>query len=128
MYDFLPLPNAPPVNNMLRDLTWRQREPGAQKIAFRAHLLASVNTGNHWVSQPVQLADQQMTIRHYPFLGFDHFVEKAHRGALVLSLTDLPANIGEHWREWGHVSDDDLRRVWECLLDRNVVEDPLAEP
>jgi glycosyltransferase involved in cell wall biosynthesis len=127
MFDFLPRPDQHVVDDPYRALTTRRRQPGTQKIAFRAHLLASIGTGNHWVMQPVRTVHGAVSIRHYPFLGFDHFVEKARIGNAALAATDLPSEVGAHWRAWGESDDHGLARAWRDLTDDDLVDDPLPD-
>ena len=80
MFDFLPAPGAADIRSPYDELVMRTREPVTHKVAFRAHLVATLATGNHSVLQPARLVRGRVLVRHYPFLGFDHFVTKAREG------------------------------------------------
>jgi hypothetical protein len=127
LYDFLPDPEQVSVVDPVAELTRRRVESEVHKIAFRAHLLGTLSTGNHWVMQPARRVEGALTIRHYPFLGFEHFVDKARSGAAAIGRTDLPHNVGEHWRVWGAEADGELVERWRTICSRELVDDPLPE-
>jgi hypothetical protein len=127
MYDFLPSVDVMRSNDPYTSMQRRTTAVVAKKVAFRAHLLASVASGNHTVSQPNRRVAGALYIRHYPFLGWEHFRDKARRGAAALAKTDLPADIGGHWREWAASDDVALRHEWERLCGQDLVDDPLPE-
>src|SRR5262249_26886142 len=124
MYDFYPAREMQRVASPYDSFTMRVREPLTEKIAFRAHLLAGLASGNHWVSQPVEVVHGVVRIRHYPFLDFGHFLEKARAGNAALAATDLPDNVGSHWREWARSDEATLAKFWGELLESDLVEDP----
>jgi len=125
MFDFLPTADVEHCRDPYTQFVRRTANPVTTKVAFRAHLLAWVATGNHSVSQPGRRVAGALAIRHYPFLGFEHFANKARRGTASLERTDLPANIGGHWREWARQDDPELREEWSSLCTQELVYDPL---
>jgi len=125
MFDFLPPPSINTATDPYTDFTVRTRTPGTAKVAFRAHLLATIATGNHSVSQPGPSEADLAVIRHYPYLSLEHFIEKARHGSAALSQTDLPRNVGEHWRAWGEASSPELLEAWRALVATGTVDDPL---
>jgi Glycosyl transferase family 2 len=126
VFDILPEPGQRVATDPYLQLTRRTVTPVTKKTAFRAHLLAATASGNHSVAQPVRGVRDAVVIRHYPFLGFDDFVRKGREGTKALEATDLPANIGEHWRRWGRAGPEDLITFWDELVrTRETVHDPL---
>ena len=125
MYDFLPAPGDVDTTDPYHDLARRTLRPVTSKTAFRAHLLATIASGNHYALHPARVDRGALAIRHYPFLGFEHFIEKALQGATALGATDLPENIGAHWREWAAASDADRVALWNDLVGRDTCIDPL---
>jgi hypothetical protein len=109
------------------EFTRRTVTPVTRKIAFRAHLMASVSSGSHWASQPGRQVEGKLFIRHYPFLDFEHFVRKARGGTAAIEETDLSAKIGVHWRRWARMHDDGLDEEWRAICEVDSVEDPLPE-
>lgn len=39
-------------------------------------------------------------------------IRKARNGAAAYAATDLPETTGAHWRQWGTLSDEQLREVF----------------
>ena len=85
------------------------------KVAFRPFPGAVVAMGNHEVSRPGR-SESSLRILHRPWRSYEQFVRKARGGASALALTQLPAEKGYHWRALGALSDDELGRAWESLL------------
>jgi hypothetical protein len=93
---------------------WRQPEPQALgKVACRAHPDLTIHAGNHgadYGSMPA-LTVGGLRIRHYPWRTPDQYLRKIRNGQEAYAATDLPPDIGTHWRMWeGH--DDDAIRDW----------------
>ena len=97
-----------------RSIVWRQPEPAPlPKVAFRWHRGSVIHQGNHGVSIPdkTQTVDG-LEIRHFPYRTAEQFVTKARNGAAAYKATDLPENIGSHWRSYGDI----LERHGEDVL------------
>jgi hypothetical protein len=124
VFDFLPGADVAGADPYVA-FTRRTRAPVTRKTAFRAHLLASVATGNHWVAQPVRQVRDALVIRHYPYLDFDHFVRKARDGVAALGLTDHSSGIAGHWRRWAALDGQDLAEAWREVVGGDLVDDPL---
>lgn len=127
MFDFLPRVDQERVADPFVEFTRRTVTPVTRKIAFRAHLMASVASGSHWASQPGRQVEGKLFIRHYPFLDFEHFVRKARGGTEAIEATDLSAEIANHWRRWARMHDVALDEEWRAICDVESVEDPLPE-
>ena len=105
MYDHVPTALDDESNpNPLTRIGWRRREPGAlPKVACAADERLRIHMGNHdadygrFTGRRVQ---DQLVIRHYPYRSGEQFVRKAVQGAEALKATDLPANVGAHWRQY----------------------------
>jgi hypothetical protein len=127
MFDFLPRVDQELVADPYVEFTRRTEVPVTRKVAFRAHLLASVVSGNHSVNQPARRVEGKLFIRHYPFLDFEHFVRKAVRGTRALEETDLSTKISDHWRRWASMRDTALEAEWRSICATGAVEDPLPD-
>ena len=80
-------------------LTHRLIEPaGMGKTAFRAHRLAFVEAGNHFVRHPSEAIADGLEIRHVPFRTTEQGLRKIMQGTAALRLTDQDEQIGTHWR------------------------------
>jgi hypothetical protein len=125
MYDFLPHPDVMSSADPYSTMLWRTREPVIRKVAFRAHLLASVSSGAHLVSQPTRRVYGHLRVRHYPYLGFQHFAQKGKQRVEARDRTDLPKNISGHLRRLAALDDTELRDEWRRICTEDLVEDPL---
>jgi len=122
MYDFIP--DGSPVTDPYRDIVRRAVDSPVRKVAFRAHALATISTGNHDVQQPGRLVRDRLYIRHYPYIDFEHFQRKAATGKAALDATDLAREFGAHWRQWASGGTKQLD-AWEQILLTRTVVDPL---
>lgn len=97
-----------------RTIQWRQREPAPlPKVAFRWRDGAQIHQGNHGVDLPGDVTyTAGLEVRHFPYRSVDQFVSKARNGAAAYRATDLPADVGAHWRQYG----DLLDRYGETVL------------
>jgi hypothetical protein len=105
LYDYVPTasdPDGPPVEAM----RWRRREPAPlPKVAVRAREGLTVHQGNHGatfegVDSPLRLSGA-LQVAHFPYRSAEQFVRKARNGAAAYAATDLPFEVGQHWREYG---------------------------
>lgn len=106
----------PAGDDPYRTMQWRTAEPlGLPKIAFRPELGAVVHDGNHGVTLGYNVtAGDDLEIRHFPYRGVEHFIRKARNGAAALAAaTDLPLDVGAHWRGYGEL----LERYGETVLE-----------
>jgi len=88
-------------------IRWRQPHPAPlPKVAFRWRPGAVIHQGNHGVTLPGPVrAAGGIEIRHFPYRSADQFVRKARNGAVAYRATDLPADVGAHWRGYGDLLD-----------------------
>lgn len=90
-------------------MSWRAAEPGAlPKVCARWRPGMVIDQGNHSVSfegSRLEASGAQVHIRHFPYRSADQFVAKARTGAEAYAATDLPADVGAHWRQYGQLLD-----------------------
>jgi glycosyltransferase involved in cell wall biosynthesis len=96
---------------------WRNTQPlPLRKVALRAAEDVVVHEGNHGATfpgVPVPLvATGQLEVRHFPYRSAEQFVRKARNGARAIGATDLPEDVGKHWRDYGRLSDSQLYEVF----------------
>lgn len=116
------------------NMTYRRAEPvPLHKVAVRARPDLVIEMGNHQATyddpQPAPAWDL-LQIRHFPIRSVAQYIRKARQGSAALALTGLPDNVGQHWRDWGRLSDEQLAAVFaeHWTYDPNdpaVVHDPL---
>lgn len=87
-----------------------------RKVACRAVEGMRIHQGNHGVTFPsrrVALAvTGKLEVRHYPYRSPEQFIRKARNGAQAYAATDLPHEVGAHWRGYGKMTDEQLREVF----------------
>jgi hypothetical protein len=97
------------------------------KIAFRYAEGAVLDMGNHGVlidgQRPSFIIQPEMYIGHFPIRSLVQFIRKVRNGAAAYAATDYPAPIGQHWRRWGEMRDDELREEFFRVF---FYEDPAA--
>jgi hypothetical protein len=115
---------------------FRRREAlPLRKVACRAAEGLTIHQGNHGASFPgvehPLTVTGHLQVRHFPYRGPDQFISKVRNGAAAYAATDLPEDVGRHWREYGRLSDDELREVFHDWFyssypdhDPNLVLDP----
>lgn len=119
-----------------RSMVWRQREPaGLPKVAFRWRAGATIHAGNHGVDLPgVRHVVGGMEVRHFPYRSAEQMTRKAINGAEAYRATDLPLDVGAHWRQYGDLHDrghsiDDVFRehfFYTLPTEQGLVRDPAA--
>lgn len=87
-----------------QNMVWRQAVKGAlPKVAFRWNEDAIIGQGNHSVQIPSEHTVTGLQIRHFPYRSWEHFKRKAINGNKAYKATDLPENMGGHWRSYGQL-------------------------
>ena len=133
--------------NPFTAMAYRDSKSGAlPKVAFRPVGEFTVAAGNHGVFmkdpdtgenvlfQPDLSHNQALDIRHFPYRSFDQFLHKVINGGKAYEATDLPKDVGAHWREyyaiWKNGGDDALRELFEewyyftAPVTSGLVDDP----
>ena len=79
------------------------------KVAARFEPGLVIEMGNHQATYPgrrmPRAAFDILEVRHFPVRSPQQYLNKARQGAAALALTDLPENIGQHWRDWDRLAD-----------------------
>lgn len=126
----------PRDDDPFRRMVWRKREPGAlPKVAFRFDDQIAIHQGNHGVDHPDPvIADSLFEIRHFSYRSENQFVSKALTGAAAYAATDLPPEMGAHWRAYGQIHErfgpDALAQVYRdhfyyrSPTDSDMIQDP----
>lgn len=110
---------------------WREREAlPLQKVACRPALRVTISEGNHAAHYPAHASDpDQLVIRHFPYRSVEQFVRKARNGAAALAATDLPEDVGSHWRGYGRILDSrGPEGIAEIFYEHYYSEDPENDP
>src|SRR5690606_6750737 len=95
-----------------------------RKVACRRHPDLVIHQGNHsatfpGVRHPLTITGE-LEVRHFPYRSPEQFISKIRNGAAAYAATDLPENVGSHWRQYGRYLDEhgeeavieDIYRKW----------------
>lgn len=87
-----------------------------------------IHQGNHGAGYPGQdraPEPSRLMVAHFPWRTYDQFESKVRNGAAAYAATNLPADTGAHWRQYGdileHQGPDALRELFETWF-RNPQE------
>lgn len=103
------------------------------KVIIRWRPGSIIHQGNHDVTvnglgphaPTSSLGDVQ--VRHFPYRSEDQFVTKAINGSRAYAATDLPMDVGQHWREYGkHYAKGGEQRLRQIYRAHFVHELPSA--
>lgn len=85
---------------------WRHRKPAELvKVAFRPRPQMRLEMGNHGVNYGTGPVDGELVVRHFPYRDPEQMIRKARNGADAYAATNLPPEIGKHWRDYGRFLD-----------------------
>ena len=120
LYNHFPSAVDPAGDDPMRTIIWRTREPAAlPKVAFRWREDARLHEGNHGVSVPGDtVVTGGLQVHHFPYRTADQFIRKARNGSAALAATDLPEDIGAHWRGYGRILDERGEPALREVFDR----------
>ena len=90
------------------------------KVCFSRWENAVIKMGNHEVIAPGKQKLNEVAIIHYPWRSKEQFARKLHQGAKALEATDLPEDMGYHWRRNGDITVESATPLWEALLHGEV--------
>lgn len=133
IYDHRSTTTDPADTNPVRRMGWRGREPlPLHKVACRPVLPVTIAQGNHGAHYPTQQPlTGHLIVRHFPYRSPEQMIRKARNGAAAYAATDLPEDMGKHWRDYGRLTDDQLVEVFDTWFsssdpasDRALIFDP----
>jgi hypothetical protein len=132
--DHVPTAMDPDDGPPQKRIGWRRRQPAPLfKVAMRAEPGLQIHQGNHSASTPVPHGYGLLRVRHFPYRSPEQMIRKARNGARAYAHTDLPFHVGQHWREYGAMTDEQITEVFHRWfyspkpdLDPTLIYDPLA--
>lgn len=116
----------------VKRLVWRRRERAPlRKVACRVRADLVIEQGNHGATYDggtTKYADH-LVVRHFPYRTAEQFVRKARNGAQAYAATDLPDNVGAHWRQYGDLLEANGEGALEGVFrEWFFSEEPAADP
>lgn len=116
----------------LQRMGWRRRVAAPlPKVACRVRDDLVIEQGNHSATYRGGATDYrgQLVVRHFPYRSAEQMTRKAINGAAAYAATDLPEDVGAHWRRYGALIDthgpEALHPVFREWF---FVEEPEADP
>lgn len=111
------------VGNPFEVIKWRQSEPQElPKVAFRWEEGCVIHQGNHNATLPSNspFRPRHLELRHFPYRSFEHFKRKAINGKQAYEASNLPEDMGLHWKQYGQILEQHgeaaLREVFETYF------------
>jgi glycosyltransferase involved in cell wall biosynthesis len=108
LYDHVATATDKAGRDPTRTIVWRRPDPAPlPKVACRALPDLTIEQGNH--GAVYELTDHPatvtnvLTVRHFPYRTVAQMASKARNGAAAYAATDLPADVGGHWRGYGQI-------------------------
>ena len=111
LYNHIPTADDPKDEPFVtRRIGWRKRDAGAlPKVACRLHPSLVIHAGNHAASyEGVAFVGAGLCIRHYSWRSREQYLRKIRNGQAAYAATDLPKDIGAHWRMFSKHTDDEV--------------------
>lgn len=112
-------------------MPWRRREKASlPKVCARLLPGLVVEQGNHGAHFPGGVArNSGLAVRHFPYRSVGQFVQKVRNGSAAYAATNLPFDMGRHWREYGeHLDRDGEAAIREIFATWFHVSDPTSDP
>lgn len=138
LYDHRATGADPDDDNPISRMGWRTKEPAPlPKVACRTRDDLVIEQGNHGASYTggATAFPGLLVVRHFAYRSAAQFIRKARNGAAAYAATDLPVEVGAHWRGYGAIADaygedalGDVFREWFWTrfpqLDDRLMFDP----
>jgi glycosyltransferase involved in cell wall biosynthesis len=122
LYDHVATAQDPDDPDPVGRIGWRRPDPvPLPKVACRWRDDLTIEQGNHGARYDggATIRDGLLVVRHFPYRSAEQFVRKARNGAAAYNATNLPPEVGAHWRQYGAIAeahgDDacaDIFRTW----------------
>lgn len=107
------------IENPMVRIAWRRSTKlPLPKVACRTAPGLVIEQGNHFARYPIPARISEgpaFIVHHYPYRSVEQIIRKVRNGAQAYAASDLPADMGAHWRQWGQFSDEqiaDLFHKW----------------
>lgn len=119
LYDHVATGADPAGIDPVARIGWRRRAATPlPKVACAPLAPVTIHQGNHGCDYGAT-QDNLLVVRHFPYRSVDQFVSKVRNGAVAYAATDLPEDVGAHWRQYGALLESggpeaigDVFRAW----------------
>lgn len=124
--------------NPVKRIGWRRNYAGdLPKVACRWREDLVIEQGNHGAKYNggPTFSTGLLVVRHFPYRSPEQFIQKVRNGYAAYKATDLPIEVGAHWRGYGAIlesmGEDAVREVyntWFHLDSPTILEDVIYDP
>jgi len=88
-----------------------------RKVAVRAREGLTIRQGNHsatfeGIAYPLAVTNA-LELHHFPYRSAEQMIRKVRNGAAAYAATDLPDDVGAHWRAYGRLTDGQIAETFE---------------
>lgn len=137
LFNHLPTPDDPAEDSPFARIGWRQREhQELGKVACRLRHDLVILPGNHdATTSGTGTRGGGLVIRHYSWRSAEQYVKKIRNGQEAYARTNLPEDLGGHWRMWEGRTDEDIAaHFYEFFQsehpeqDETLIYDPIVTP
>ncbi len=112
VFHYIPTADDPDDDNPFRRIGWRLAAASSlPKMGARLVEGLEVEAGNHGVTidgERPRLVAGGLRVNHYSWRSPAQYGRKIRNGARAYAATDLPEEVGVHWRMWGDPESPDL--------------------
>lgn len=140
LFDHVATGHDPDIDDPTKRIGWRRSLPAPlPKVACRTSPDLVIEQGNHGADygEPVERIDGLLVVHHFPWRTPEQMVRKARNGAEAYEATDLPPEVGAHWRAYhqlmlahGEEALHDVFRLWfwsaDPEVDQTLTYDPVT--
>lgn len=107
LYDYRPTALDTNDHDPMLSMVWRSEFPAQlPKVAFRWRDGSVIHQGNHGVTLPGESTSATvLRVNHYPYRSAAQFASKGIQGGKAYEATDLPDDMGKHWRDYKRLAD-----------------------
>jgi glycosyltransferase involved in cell wall biosynthesis len=136
-FDHVPTGEDPDDPDPTRRIVWRRATPNPlPKVACRTAADLTIAQGNHSAhyEAPAPTLPDGLIVHHFPYRSAEQFARKATNGAAAYAATDLPEDMGRHWRDYGRIASEHGDEALEAVFRRwfwqpdvtGLVHDPVC--
>jgi hypothetical protein len=138
LYDHVASAVDPDEPDPIKRAGWRRRDAAPlPKVTVRPRPAVTIHQGNHGADFGGHIGNL-LVVRHFPYRSVEQFVSKVRNGAAAYAATDLPEDVGKHWRDYGRLLDSggpdaiaEVFRAWffapAPAQDSSLIYDPCPQ-
>lgn len=106
----------PDIASPVARINWRRTTKlPLPKVACRTAPGLVIEQGNHFARYPIPAritAAPAFVVHHYPYRSVEQVIRKVRNGAQAYAASNLPEDMGAHWRQWGKFTDEQIAELF----------------